>query len=538
MSTKSFFSQTLFLKGLTNYYIKSDFNVTINLADVEKLYPLNGKILKGEFSADLKAEGIYNKEKHQFPALDASVRLINGYVKTPDYPEPLENIHFIANARNKDGKPEDTRVTIEQFSYLLEGEPFSVNGYIEDFIKMKYDVKIKGVIDLEKLTKIYPLQGTQVKGVIDSDIEARGSIADLENGNYAKTSCSGTIEIEKLQYTSESLPSTITVSDALFRLSPSKVTMERFKGTLGKSDVSLTGDLTNYMYFVTSNNDVIKGDLVLTSDTLDLTEWIDATKPAAIGTTNTGTTTPSSTSTVWEVPKNVDFVFDSDLNTVLYEDVRINQMKGEITIKDGIMSLYETGFNTLDASFGVTGHYDTRDMKHPKFDCKLNINELDINKAYREVRLVRKLAPASGDTYGRVTVDYQIAGEVNSDGTAKMETLVGGGKVSIANAKINGMKMFDEISKSSKKQDVKDPHLKDFSITTTIHDNKLFVEPFELKVNGLNADIEGFNDINGGTVNYIVKIELIPIDKIRIPFHVTGTYDNPKVTMGKGKGDN
>ena len=103
----------------------------------------------------------------------------------------------------------------------------------------------------------------------------------------------------------------------------------------------------------------------------------------------------------------------------------------------------------------------------------------------------------------------------------------------IAEAKINGMKLFEEISKSAKKSEINDPHLKDFTMETEIHDSKIIVKPFSIEVSGFNADIEGVNTMSG-MVNYLVKIELIPFTKIKIPFHVTGKYDNPKVALGKG----
>ena len=163
--------------------------------------------------------------------------------------------------------------------------------------------------------------------------------------------------------------------------------------------------------------------------------------------------------------------------------------------------------------------------------------QLDINRAYNEIALVRKLAPAAGNTYGRVSVDYKLSGELTRKGAVKVETLRGGGNITVADAKINGMKMFEEISRSAKKQEMKNPDLKNVSMDSEIHDNTLFIKPFSLKVNGLNTDVEGSNDITGGNLNYVIRIELIPIDKMKIPFHVTGTYDNPKVTMGKGKKD-
>ncbi|MGC4020584.1 MAG: hypothetical protein QM734_00885 [Cyclobacteriaceae bacterium] len=88
-------------------------------------------------------------------------------------------------------------------------------------------------------------------------------------------------------------------------------------------------------------------------------------------------------------------------------------------------------------------------------------------------------------------------------------------------------------AKGAKKNEINDPHLKDFVMETEIKDNKIIVKPFSIKVAGFDADIEGVNTM-AGAVNYLVKIELIPLTKIKIPFHVTGTYDNPKVALGKG----
>jgi AsmA protein len=538
---KNLLTGNVFIEGFKSYYIKSDLKANMNLADIGSLYP-NNNIIKGVFSADIKLDGRYDAEKKLLPAINASVKLTNGYLKTPNYPEPIENVSVTATAVNTTGKAEDTRVNIDQLNLLMEGQPFAIKGYIEDFVKMNYDLSIKGILDLDKITKVYPIEGIQLKGLVATDVESRGSILDLENQNYSNIYCVGTVELKRFKYASASLSVPLFVKDALFRLTPSKIIMDKCIGKLGKTKFQLTGDVTNYMYFVTANNDMITGDLKLISDTLDLTPWIDTTPSNTVGnaasTVSSGSSTATTTTTgaaVWEVPKNINFVFDSDIANVYYEDLHITGLKGEITIRNGILTLDETGFNSMNAFFSIDGDYNTQDMQHPKFDVTLNIKELDINRAYKEIKLVRKLAPAAGDTYGKMTINYKLAGELNKDGTVNLGSLNGAGNITIANAKINGMKMFDEISKSAKKQEVKDPDLKNFSMDSEIHDNRLYVKPFSLKINGLNTDIEGSNDVYGGSLNYIVKIELIPIDKMKIPFHVTGTYDNPKVAMGKGK---
>jgi len=527
------------LKGLNPYYIKSDLKASMNLADIEKVYPANENTIKGLFESSVIIDGTYDAEKNLFPSINALVKLTNGYLKTPDYSEPLENIDISARAVNSTGRAENTRLDFDQLTFLMEGNPFSVKGYIEDFVKMNYDFKIKGLLDLEKLTKVFPIEGVTLLGTIDTDIESKGSIVDIENKNFSKIACTGNVFLENIKYKSPSFTRSLHLNKAFLKLTPEKIVMTKCDGRVGRTKFSMTGDLTNYMYFVTSNNDMITGDLKLTSDTLDLTPWIDKTHskrhPISSGVTIPTPPVAVVEPELWIVPKNINFVFDSEIENVYYQDLHITKLKGEIVVKNGILTLNETGFNSMNAFVAVTGDYNTVDSKHPLFDVHLNIRELDINKAYKEIALVRKLAPAAGDTYGLVSVNYKLMGELNRKGLIKFETLKGGGNVTIKDAKINGMKMFDEISRSAKKQEMKNPDLKNFSMDSYISDNRLYIKPFSLKVNGLNTDIEGSNDITGGNLDYLIKIELIPIDKMKIPFHVTGTYDDPKVAMGKGK---
>ena len=527
------------IEGYEKYKLETDIKAHLDLADVEKMYPVQGVELRGIFDLDVEASGIYDAATNKQPAIDAKMNLTDGYIKSQDYPEPMENIHLIAEATNKTGNMADARLTISRLTYTLEGEPFEVSGSINDFVKYNYDLKIKGVVDLAKITKIYPVPGMKLSGIIDTDIETKGRVSDIEAGNYSKVSSSGDIEIKELTIKGDSIPHTIIIKDALFTFTPAKIVLERFNARLGKSDIEMTGDLYNYMAFATkTDNDMIKGDLDLKSDLLDLNQWLADTttsskKATTAATQGKAADTSKAQIGVWEVPKNVDFVFDSEIKKILYEDMVITDMDGEIKIKDGVLSMKESGFNTLEAKFGVSGEYDTRDIKHPLFDFDLEIAELDIHKAYKEIKMIRDMAPSAGNVYGKFSVSYKLKGELDKDMSPKTETLLGGGQIRIAEAKVNGMKMFDEVSKKAKKEEINDPHLKDFVMDSEIKDNKIYVKPFSIKIAGLDTDIEGVSDM-GGAINYIVKIDLLPLQKLKVPFHVTGTSDNPKVELGKG----
>jgi AsmA protein len=524
------------VEGYENYRLKSDIKANLDLADIERMYPIDGLILKGVFNLDVEADGEYSETKKKFPVIDAKMNLINGYLKSKDYPEPLENIHLISEATNKSGDFSSTNLKINKLTYTLEDEPFVVSGTVSDLKNYVYDLKIKGLVDLEKLTRIYPIKDMKVTGIISTDIESRGKISDIEAGNYNNIASSGNIEVQNLNLTGKAVPKNILIKDALFTFTPAKILLEKFQGKFGRSNITMTGDLSNYMCFITKSNDLIKGDMNLTCDTLDMNEWLanpNTSNSPPLSPDPSKKTGSSAQITVWEVPKNIDFIFDSDIKVTIYEDMNITHMQGDIKIKEGVLTLHETGFNTLNAKFNISGDYDTRDMKHPLFDFVVAIDELDINKAYRESKLIRDLAPAASNTFGILSLDYKIKGELANDMSPKTETMNGGGTIRIAEAKIDGMKIFEEISKAARKKEMNDPHLKDFVMVTEIKDNKLIVKPFSLKISGFDTEIEGTNNINGA-IQYIIKIELLPVEKLSVPFHVSGTYDNPKVSLGKG----
>lgn len=519
------------LNGYPDIEVDVDIDADMDMADVEKIYPVDDYKIQGKFNLDLFAKGVYSKEKKLFPLVDAKMIITDGTVQYKSYP-PVRDIHFSAEALSKTGTMTDAKLSISKFTYLLEDEPFEVTGSITNLNNYQYDLTVNGRVDLSKIVQVYPLDGIQLSGLIDARIKSKGLVSDLEKEDYSKVTTRGKLVFDRVSMTGAKVFKPIEINSAILKFGPSKIVLENLVGKFGKSSVKMNGHVSNYMAFITSNKSLIKGDLKLECDTLDVNEWMPPR------TTATGKPVPTldtihSRLTVIQVPKNIDFVFDSKIRMVKYEDLKITEMEGEISIKDGVMNLHETGFNSIDARFSVTADYNTLDMAHPFFDMNLDVKELDINRAYREVKLMRDLAPSTANVFGKFSVTYKLKGELAKDMSPKLETLVGGGVMRIAEAKINGMKMFEEISKSAKKSEINDPHLKDFTMETEIRDSKIIVKPFSIEVSGFDADIEGVNTMSG-LVNYIVRIELIPFTKIKIPFHVTGKYDNPKVALGKG----
>lgn len=520
------------LKGYPNSYVDADLDADFDLEDLEKIYPVKDYALKGHFNLDLLVKGVYNRTNKLFPFVDTKIKLTDGSVRYNKYPYPIKNIHFLAEITSKGGNLSEAKVNVSRMTYTLEDQPFEITGSVVDLNNYQYAVTINGKADLSKLNQVIPLQGMKMAGLIDAQLKTSGLVSDLEKGNYTNVSSAGRINFKDISLSGTAVKRPILINGATLTFTPSKIFLTRFDGKLGKSNVTLNGEVSNYMAFATRANDLITADLKLQCDTLDINEWMPPPQTAT-GKPVLGTDTTHSKVTAVEIPRNIHFVFDSQIDALTYDDLEITKLDGEITMKDGVLSLHETGFNSLNAQFNVSGDYDTQDPAHPLFDFDVDVKDLDINKAYRKISLMRQLAPSAGKASGIFSVAYKLKGELNKNMQPQLETLIGGGVIRIADAKIKGMKLFEEISKSAKKKEINDPHLKDFSIETEIRDSKIIVKPFSMELAGFDADIEGVNTMNG-MIDYLVKVELVPLTKIKIPFHVTGRYDNPKVALGKG----
>jgi AsmA protein len=515
------------INGFRNPIIDSDLKASLDLADIKNFYPIEDISLKGLFNLEMKVNGELNPELKKFPMIDSRINLTNAYIKSDPYPFPMENTHLILEAINTTGKLKDTRINIDTLTYSIANETFLIEGTITDLEKYTYNLAAKGIIYLDKIGKIFNIaEELKLGGEVDIDLKTAGNYIDLQAKAYHRLPTSGRVTLKNIDIRNELIPEGLKIKEGHFIFSNEKIILDTLHGSLGSSQFNLTGHINNYPAWLFHSNEKIKGDLQFESDTMNVNELLHE---KSIGYTDT----VHHDLVAFKVPENVDFRFDAKVKTIIYKDIAINNFDGEITIKDGVLSLAESGFKSFDGSFTIKGDYDTRNMDHPLFDIALKIDELDISKAHTAFVTVQIIAPAAEDTYGVFSLDYALKGELHHNLYPVFESVEGGGTIRIREAKINGMKIFSHISGLTKKEELKNPDLKDVVMETVVDKGIIYIKPFSMKIAGFDTDIEGKHDING-SMNYILKMAIPPFEIVKIPLHVNGTYDNPKIHLGKG----
>ncbi|WPR74912.1 AsmA-like C-terminal region-containing protein [Algoriphagus sp. NG3] len=538
-------SGKLYLSDLVSYTMDAALKGKLNLDEITSIFPVEGLELKGNLDVDATAKGRYDSAAGIIPALNAKLLLANGYVKSADYPAPIEKLNVNASVQNPSGSMTDFLVDLSRFGFELEGEAINGNMKIRDFDKLIWEGTVKGGVDLKKILAIFPMEGMEMEGRINADISTKGSYAAVEAKNYNQLETQGELEMKNFRYVADDLPQKVEISTAKASFNPSNIQLSQFDSKLGSSPLQATGSLTNYMEYILGENGTLKGQLSLTSNSFNVNEWMSE---------STSSDTASSELSVIELPKNIDFNMSVAASKVLYDNLDLKEVKGNMSLKEGVLSFSNASMKTMGGTIAMDGSYDPRDITAPLFNFKLNIAELSISEAFKSFNTIKAFAPIAQNLTGKFNSNLNFSGKLGADMMPLLSSLNGEGLLKVAETALKDSKILEGITSLTKLKDTNSLQLKNISIPISIDNGVMDVKPFDVKLWDYQAKVQGTAGFDG-SINYLVNMQ-IPAGKfgsqansllasisgaavdentsIPLALNLSGTYNSPKIALAGG----
>ncbi len=535
------------IKGLDKtMLVDGNVKANVDLAELTKVFPVEDMTLRGLLKVNADAKGTYSEKS--MPVIDADLNLTNGYVKSKDFPAPIENLHMITNVRNTTGNTDDTRINIERFNMTLDGEPLEGRLLVQGIDKPVFDGRIKGILDLTKLTKIFPQEDMTLSGRINADVAAKGKMSDIEAEKYNNITANGTMAISNLNFLSKDLPQGMKISKANATFNNERVNLQQMSGNLGRSDFQANGSVSNYIGYALADNQSLRGTFNVSSNKFDVNEWmVDE---------NTGEPVEgASTEGVVEVPANLDLALNIDAKQVLYNNLKLNNVTGQVQVKDKIAKLNKVTFNTLGATFATSGSYNTQNLQQPLFDMKLDIQDLSFKEAFNSFNTIKVLAPIAAVLEGKFSTTFAFAGELGQDMTPVFKTLDGSGVINVLRAAVGDVAIVEKISTLTRFDELRNFVVENKRIDAEILNGSLVIKPFDLKVGNVDMKVGGSNNIDG-QIDYITTLNvpagkvgrelntrlssllgsesLAKSERITLNLNIGGTVSAPRVSLAGG----
>lgn len=506
------FDARLKLKGLNRMELDGQVNSRLDLSEITQAFPVADMTLKGLLAMDIKAYGVYDAASKTLPSVAAKVEMMDGYVKSKAVPAPLEQLNFALQASVDNGNPETGKLALERLRFVFEGEPLEASATVSNFSNYTYQAALKGKADVGKLTKLFPLEGKELAGIIVADITTSGAKADVDAKRWDKLPTSGSFAFSNFSFRSTSLKQPVTITKGLMTFSPQKLNITECVGKLGSSDYSLNGEFSNYMAYTLADG-TLKGNMTLTSPKFMASEWSSSdseAKPASKPAESAQTTTapdPAVDAEAISVPKNLDLVMSTQMGALVYDKYTLDQFTANMIIRNGAVTMEKLAFNAFDGAVRMNGSLDPTVGKSPAFRYAMDMNKLSIPKTYQTVSAAKQMTPFLEKVTGLFGGKLDLKGNLTPSLGLDMKGITGTAIISLNQAALNNLDFTTKVNGLTKLNLPTQYQLNDQQIQATIQDGFVNFKPFDIGSGANKVGVSGRYGLDG-TLDYNLKVQV------------------------------
>lgn len=500
---------------------------------------VEGVTATGDFNLSVKAQGDYY-ENH-LPAIDAIFAVNNAKVKYASLPESIDAINVDLSVKNPGGSVDSTVVDLKKMSFTVANNPFNVFGKVINLNDPVIRGGAVGTINFESLKRALPLKDITLKGMLTTDISFDGKYQYIEKEEYEKFTAKGTLTLKDILIVNKDYPKGVAVESGTIVVTPAKLNLINLKAQINSSDFALKGSISNYLPYLFKNQ-MLKGNFSLTSKMINLNEFM----------VSADTTTTSSPSTAVSagaivIPKNVDFQLNTAISRVLFDQLTISGVKGNVQIAGGVATLSNLSMNMLEGEMVMSGKYDTKNPKVPSVDFNLNISNFDIHAMYNSFSMVKKALPIAMNCEGKLSTKMKFSAELDQEMSPVMTTLNGVGTIDTKGIIINENPAMNQLAAFIKNEELSRLSISKLNVDFKIVNGDITVEPFTTSLAGNPLTISGTQSVTGA-MNYTMSINVkremfgkeiekllkqIPgsnnIKNLDIDVKIGGTLDKPSI---------
>ena len=477
----------------------TEFKSLLSLVPAIYMTDFEGLKTSGNLALNGKVTGTLGEE--HTPDVKGKLVVKDANFSYPDLPKSAENININLEYFYDGRQMDNTTVDVNKFHVEMGGNPVDITLNLKTPISDPFiNSQINANLDLATVLDIIPLEDTELKGRIISNLDIMGNMSLIENEKYEQFKAVGTLLINDLYYNSPDVPKPVIITAADLKFSPQYLHVNSFKTKMGNSDFSLVGKVTDFLPYV-FKDETVHGEFAFNAGTVDLNEFMgEETEEQEVEEES-----DSSSLTAVEVPGNIDFVLKSSIETLYYEKLVINNVNGTIIIRDSKVKMDKLSMNTLDGSIVLSGEYDSKDIKNPLVDLDIDAKSIDIPQAFAAFGILKKVAPIASKATGNISLGLNYSSFLNEKMKPKLKSIIGGGFLTSDKIGINGSNSFSAISSQLNSDAFKEIILDDIDLLYEIRSGKLFVQPFETKMGSTNLMIAGEQGFDN-TLDYGINI--------------------------------
>ncbi|MEH6682423.1 MAG: AsmA-like C-terminal region-containing protein [Sediminicola sp.] len=511
--------------------------------NIENVKTTGNFTVAGNFSGTVDEEHI--------PKFNIKINSENASFKYPDLPKAVSNVNIDTEIFNTTGITEDTFVEIRKLSFMIDQDRFNMVAKISELMgNTKVSAHVDGRMNLANISQAYPVPSDlNLKGILNADITTAFDMASIEKKQYENTDTKGTLQLTGFEYASAEIPNPVKLSSTSVTFNPKTVTLNELKGSTGQTDFNATGTIDNLLGFM-FNDEKVEGNFNLKSDTFAISDFMVAdTEGESEKPSNTEKTQVAAEEKI-KIPSFLDCSIAASANTVIYDNIKLRNVSGNLSIKDETATLSNMTSSLFDGKLSLNGKVSTK-QETPTFDMKLGMDGFKIAETFKALEMFQVLAPIANILQGTLDSDISLSGNLKDDFTPNLMTLSGNILANLMTEKINvdDSKLLSSLDGKLNFIDLEKLNLKDLKTALSFDNGLVKVKPFTINYQDIAINVSGGHTfdqkleyaatlqvpakyLGSEVTGLLAKLGDSSLEGLTIPVtaNIGGQYNSPTVT--------
>ncbi len=445
---------------------------------------------QGDFKLVGSMKGVYDGIKESYPAFDFALNLRDASFRYPDLPAGVEKINMDLSLVNTTGNLDHTKLNVPMFSASILENVFRANAALSNPMSdPTYQFGLNSNFDLAAIEKAIPLEGYTLIGMLKADLQTAGKMSYIDNEQYDKLIAQGQMELTNFIASGDSLSFPINIPFGSLSLNPRSAQLKDTKILMGKSDITLSGDLDNIMAYALSDS-LLSGNLTLTSHYLNMNDF-------GGGDASTVSEEPSTDTAALEVirlPENINFNLSARIDSLIYDDLIITQANGALALTKGAAMLKDFTMNMLEGQLGMSGTYDSKPIE-PAVNFDFTIKNFSFQESFKKLSLIQEMVPIMKNTVGTYSSSFSWTSNLLSDMSPDLATANASGNLNTSALTTTG-KTFGQIATFLNNPKYNSLDIDPVALSFSIENGRLEVKPFDFNIGKYKVSAGGSSGLD------------------------------------------
>ena len=324
----------------------------------------------------------------------------------------------------------------------------------------------------------------------------------------------------------DGLDEDIRISNIDFLFNAHELDFKKSTFRIGQSDLSLQGSVVGVKEWIEDHQNLMKGELQLTSDMLNINEIMDLT--SGLGRSDDESAEASAAKDKEEdnpfmVPEGIDFTFGIKTKKALFDNFDLNNLSGSMTVKDGTLILQEIGFTNKAAEMQLTAMYQSPRKNNLFLAMDFHLLDVQINDLLSMIPYIDTLVPMLKTFDGEA--EFHIGAETNlkSNYEPKISTLRAAADIEGRDLSVNDKFTFTKITDMLDVSTNGEYRVDSLDVQLTAFKNEIDLWPSQIAIGKYKVTVDGRMNLDQ-TGEYHLSVTQSPLP-VRLGLKISGPFN-------------